>query len=166
MDGEVKDMFGLDSCVQAPLRGTPRFHGAHGQIRLECCEGGVILRLRVRGLPCGACPDFYRLWVEGGCGCPPLALADVPAWRGEAALTCYVGGFAPENLVGRRAYLSMGEGRDGRVAEGALQPCRDCCYDEGPGCRDERPCRRTRPCRPAPPPCPPLYPDLMPRCCE
>ena len=142
-------MFGLDSCVQAPLRGTPRFHCAHGQIRLQCCEGGVIMQLRMHDLPCGACPDFYCLWVDGGCGCPPLELADVPAWRGEAALTCYLGGFAPENLARRCVYLSMGEGRDGRVAEGILQPCRD-GYPEPPACRP-------RPCRPPSPPCRPAW---------
>ena len=151
-------MFGLDSCVQAPLRGTPRFHGAHGQIRLQCCEGGVVVQLRMHGLPCGACPDFYRLWVEGGCGCPPLELAEAPAWRGEAALTCFVGGFAPENLVRRRVFLSMGDGCDGRVAEGVLLPCRGACCEEEPVCR-------RRPCRPIPPPCPPLYPELRPRGC-
>ena len=156
MDGEVKEMFGLDSCVQAPLRGAPRFHGAYGQVRLQCCEGGVMMQLRVHGLPCGACPDFYRLWVEGGCGCPPLELAEVPAWRGEAALTCFLGGFAPENLVRRRVCLAMGEGRDCCVAEGTLQPCRGDCY-ERPGC-----CPAAC-CRPEPPPCPPLYPDIMPR---
>lgn len=145
-------MFGLDSCVQAPLRGTPRFHGAHGQVRLQGCDGGVVLQLRMRGLPCGACLDSYRLWVEGGCGCPALELAGVPAWRGEAALTCYLGGFAPENLACRCVCLSMGDGCDGRIAEGILQRC----CDQRP---EPKRCERPRPS------CAPIYPEMTPRRC-
>lgn len=150
-------MFHLNSCVQAALTGTPRFHGAHGLIRLECCEGGVMMRLRVRGLPCGTCPDTYCLRVEGGCGCPVLALAEVPAWRGEAALTCFLGGFAPENLIHRCACLCMGDRWDGRVAEGIFKPCRGECAEADDCCR--RPV-----CRPPRPLCPPLFPDFSPRC--
>ena len=126
-------MFGLDSCVQAFLKGVPRFHNVCGQLRLECCEGGVVMRLRVHGLPCGACQTFYRVGVDGGCGCRGLELAVVPAWQGEIAATCFLGGFTPENLVRRCACLSMNDGCGVRVADGIFHPC--CGMEEVGACR-------------------------------
>ena len=145
-------MFGLDACVQAVLRGAPRFHRACGRVRLKCCDGGVIMQLRMHNLPCGACPAFYRLRVREGCGCPALDLAEVPCWQGEAALTCFLGGFTPENLTRRCVCLCMNGGPDGLIADGVLQPCRDGCIEprewQRP-CRNDwlEPCERQRPCR-------------------
>ena len=116
-------MFGLDSCVCAVLKGVPRFHNVCGQVRIQDCDGGVVMQLRAWGLPCGACQSFYRLVIDGGCGCPPIELAVVPAWQGEAAATCFLGGFSPENLIRRCVCLAMNGPCGGRVAEGVLRPC-------------------------------------------
>ncbi|MBO4299399.1 MAG: hypothetical protein J5998_11430, partial [Clostridia bacterium] len=101
--------------------------------------------------------SVYILRVTGGCGCPPVELASVPAWRGEAAMTCYMGGFAPENLIRRCAVLCMSDACGSCVAEGVFRPC----CGEGTACCDA--------CRPACPPCmpvmtprAPLYPALSP----
>ena len=143
-------MFGLDSCAQAFLKGAPRFHNVCGQVRVQCCEGGVVVQLRVRGLPCGARACFYRLSVDGGCGCPPLELPAVPVWQGEAALTCYMGGFSPENLIRRCAYIAMNDGCGARVAEGVFRPCcgmteerrcTACCAPRMPLCASLPDCR-------------------------
>lgn len=143
-------MFGLDSCVQALLKGVPRFHNVCGQVRMQEYDGGVVMQLRVSGLPCGACQSFYRLCVEGGCGCPSLELAVLPAWQGEAAATCFLGGFSPESLIRRCVFLAMNGSCGGRVADGVFRPCRgmdmDMC-DCRPSCRA---------------PCAPLYPSLRP----
>ena len=154
-------MFGLDSCVQAFLKGSPRFHNVCGQVRVQRCEGGVVIQLRVRGLPCGACPCFYRLSVEGGCGCPSLELAIVPAWQGDAALTSYMGGFTPESLIRRCACLAMDGGCGGCIADGVFRPCCDQPACGGFSCASCAP-----PC--CPPPCgfnKPLYPALPPCFC-
>ena len=150
MEVEVNSMFGLDPCAQALLKGLPRFHNACGQVRIQGCDGGAVVQLRVSGLPCAACPCFYRLCVEGGCGCPPIELTAVPAWQGEAALTCYTGGFSPDSMIRRRVSLTMSGGCGERVAEGVFRPC---------GCAEAEPCCR-RPLRCAP--CLPLYPRLSP----
>jgi|GEM_PF-4745211 len=154
-------MFGLDQCVQAFLKGTPRFHHVCGQVRIQCCEGGVVLQLRVRGLPCGACQSCYRFGIEGGCGCPALELAGVPAWQGEAALTCYMGGFTPESLIRRCAYLAGRDGCGVRVADGVFRPC---CglWPEMDGCRAKQPACCEEACRPLMPRGRPLYPALLP----
>ena len=141
-------MFGFDSCVQALLKGAPRFCQACGQLRLQRCEGGVVMQLRVRALPCGACRSFYWVGIEGGCGCRDIELAVVPAWQGEIAATCYLGGFSPENLVRRCACLAMNDGCGARVAEGVFRPC---C-----GMTEERPGRCPACCAPGMP----LYPSL------
>ena len=138
-------MFDHQSCAQAFLKGSPRFHSICGQIRIQCCDGGVVVQLRLRGLPCaGMSQGFLCLRIEGGCGCPCIELAPVPVWQGEAAMTYLMGGFSPDSLIRRVVCLSDPCG--GQLADGVFQPC---CAS---------PCPPPKPCDPCRPVCPPLKP--------
>lgn len=154
-------MYGYEACVQAFLRGEARFCGVQGCVRVQPCRGGVLLQMNARNLPCGGGMDFYGLRIEGGCGCPPLTLASVPVWQGEASMTYYMGGVAAENLARREVVLYLNDPCCGRVASGVFQPCwPERPYECGmPTCRDERPMPCPPSCPPYPLRCPPLYPQ-------
>ena len=167
--------------AQAALCGIARYPNLRGTVLLTPKDCGTVVQLSVTGLPRGGCgASFHGLYIEEGCGCPPLrvrgggVLPPVLNAGAMAVATFFTAGFRPEEVLGRRIVLAANaecfeRGGGTPIASGVIAPCACAPYAWPPtGCEpprrppwEEWPCGRPNPpaCRPpCPPACPPLFP--------